>query len=288
MTLGQSLARAWQCLAAGGVEDAAFEGELLLRHALGIERSQLYLEMGRDLTPAEFENYQGLVERRLAGEPSAYITGRREFYGLDFQVDRRVLIPRPETELLVEQAIELARRRGYSTIADIGAGSGAVAVSLAINLPGAVIYAIDISSPALEAARLNCLRHGVEGRVRLLEGDLLAPLPEAVDLIVANLPYVRRSDLPATGPLSFEPVLALDGGPDGLDQVRRLTHQAADRLTPGGSLLLEIGQGQGEAVAALLRQVFPRGEVRIWPDLAGIDRVAGLMLPLPALNQRCG
>ena len=151
--------------------------------------------------------------------PAAYITGHREFYGLDFAVNSSVLVPRPETELLVEKALELARERSLSTIADIGTGCGAIAVSLAVNLPQTRIYATDISAPALEVALSNCRKHGVTDRVTLLEGDMLAPLPEPVDLIVANLPYVREPEMTGVNTLGFEPPLALNGGPDGLDKI---------------------------------------------------------------------
>ena len=259
MNLKQALAQARGVLADNAIEDASLEGELLLRHVLGIDRTQLFLDLDHELGPAHEVVLQRLIERRLRGEPSAYITGHREFYGLDFYVDRGVLIPRPETELLVERAISLAQNRPISTIADIGTGCGAIAISLALSLPEARIYATDISARALEVARFNCRKHGVVDRVRLLQGDMLDPLPEPVDLIIANLPYVRESELPRTGPLSFEPELALNGGPDGVAQIARLCRQAGDKLRPGGCLILEMGQGQAETVTTILHKVFPLG-----------------------------
>jgi release factor glutamine methyltransferase len=278
VNLKQALAQARGVLADNDIEEASLEGEILLRHVLGKSRPQLYLDLDHELGPAHEEVYRRLIERRRRGEPSAYLTGHREFYGLDFYVDRSVLVPRPESELLVEKAIKLAEHQLMATIAEIGTGCGAMAISLALNLPEARIYATDISAPALEVARLNCRRHGVMARVNLLPGDMLEPLPEAVDLIVANMPYVRESELPRTGPLSFEPVLALNGGTSGVDKIGRLCRQAGNRLRPGGCLLLEIGQGQAETTTAILHKVFPRAEIEVSPDYGGIERVVSLCL----------
>jgi len=286
VTLQQALGRAREILAANNVEEASLEGELLLRHTLGIDRAQLYLEFSRELSPEEEAAFWRLVERRCRGEPTAYIIGHREFYGLDFRVDPRVLIPRPESELLVEKALELARTRRITTIADIGTGCGAIAISLARNLPQVKIYATDISASALEVARSNCLEHGVADRVYLLVGDMLEPLPGPVDLIIANLPYVRESELPQSGPVSFEPRIALNGGPAGLEKIAKLCREAGAKLTPGGCLLLEIGQGQGEAVRALLRELFPSGLVEVTPDFSGIERVVTLCLTPNRLGAR--
>lgn len=276
MNLKQALTQARGALADNEIELASLEGELLLRHALGIDRARLFSDLDHELSPDDEAIYRYLVERRLQGEPSAYITGHREFYCLDFCVDRRVLIPRPETELLVEKSISLVRSRPMSTIAEVGTGCGAVAISLAVNLPQVRICATDISAPALEVARLNCQRHGVTDRVCLLQGDMLDPLPESVDLIVANLPYVRESDLPRTGPLSFEPVLALNGGADGVAKIDGLCHQAGGRLRPRGGLMLEIGEGQAGAVTAILHKVFPSAQIEIFRDFGGIERVVSL------------
>ena len=278
MNLKQVLAQARETLVDNGIEDASLEGEFLLRHVLGISRTQLYLELDHEISLAHEAVLRRLVERRLQGEPAAYITGHREFYGLDFYVDHRVLVPRPESELLIEKAINLAQSRMISTIAEVGTGCGAIAISLALSLPGAKIYATDISAPALEVARLNCQRHGVIDRICLLEGNMLEPLAEPVDLIIANMPYVRESELPGTGPLSFEPVLALNGGPDGVAKIGRLCRQADNRLCPGGCLLLEIGWGQAETVITLLREAFPSAWIEVSPDLGGIERVVSLCL----------
>jgi release factor glutamine methyltransferase len=275
MSLKQALSRARGILAPKNIEDTPLECELLLRHVLGISRTQLYLDLDRALNPEQEEAFWQLLERRLSGEPAAYITSHREFYGLDFDVDPRVLIPRPESELLVEEALGLAQEHPLSAIAEVGTGSGAIAISLALQLPEVRIYATDISAPALEVARLNCQKHGVIDRVCLLHGDMLEPLPEAVDLAVANLPYVRRSELAG---MRFEPRLALDGGSDGMGKIRRLCRQVGGKLRPGGFLLLEIGQGQGKEVTALLHALFPTAKIKLLPDLSGIERVVSLSL----------
>lgn len=278
MNLKQALAQARGILSENNIDDAPLEGELLLRYVLGISRTQLYSDLNQDLSSSDADVLRQLIERRLRGEPSAYITGRREFYGLDFYVDYNVLIPRPESELLVEKAIILAKNREIATIADIGTGCGAIAISLARNLPEAIIYATDVSAPALEVAKSNCRRHGVIDRVRLLQGDMLNPLPGPVDLIIANLPYVRESELPHSGPLSYEPVLALNGGPNGITEIKRMCLQAGEKLCPGGYLLLEIGQGQGKTVSDLLHQALPSAQIEIIRDFANIERVLSLCL----------
>ncbi|MQY67051.1 MAG: peptide chain release factor N(5)-glutamine methyltransferase, partial [Dehalococcoidia bacterium] len=255
MKLAAALNRSRAILAQNAIEDAPLEAELLLRHTLNINRTQLYLDLEHELSPQDEKAFGELVERRLGGEPTAYITRHREFYGLDFYVNPHTLIPRPESELLVETALRLAQDRP-STIADIGTGCGAIAVSLALELPGAKIYAIDISAAALEVAAINCQRHGVAGRVQLLQGDMLEPIAEPVDLIVANLPYVQRAEI---APDNFEPLIALDGGAGGTESIARLCHQARSKLADGGSMLLEIGQGQSESITGLLDSLFPNG-----------------------------
>jgi release factor glutamine methyltransferase len=268
---GRVLDRRW-------LPEANLGSELLLRHTLRIDRAGLYQDPDRELSVEEESAFRRLLKRRLRGEPVAYILGRREFYGLDFEVDRRVLIPRPDTELLVDKALAFARRHDVTEIADIGTGSGAVAVALAVNLPGVTVYATDISAAALEVARRNASRHGVGDRIRFLAGDLLAPLPPAVPLIIANLPYVTAAEVEDGRLADFEPELALSGGTDGLDVIRRLVSGLPDKLRPGGCLLLEVGWQQGRQVAALLRKLYPGADVEITPDLGGIDRVVGLTL----------
>jgi release factor glutamine methyltransferase len=276
MSLRQALKEAGYLLTANGIPDAALESELLLRHLLGISRVQLYLDLDGLLTGKQREAYRRLIDRRVAGLPSAYITGKREFYGLDFIVDSRVLIPRPESELLVDEVIRLARNYDNPTIADIGTGSGAIAICLAIKLPQATVYAVDISSAALEVAAVNCRRHGVSDKVRLLTGDLLTPLPQLADIMVANLPYVGRAEAVTN---RFEPSLALDGGPGGTEEIERLCRQAAGKLHPGGVLLREIGQGQQDKITGLVKTLISGSAIEVAPDLAGIPRVVSAVLP---------
>ncbi len=278
MNLKQALADTRDILEECHVEDAALEGEVLLRHVLGMSRAQLYLNIDSEFSPAVANDLTTLVRRRRQGEPSAYITGHREFFGLDFYVDHRVLIPRPETELIVEKALSLVGHNDIKSIADIGTGSGAIAISLAVNLPSVKVYATDISAAALEVVGINCRKHNVLDRICLLEGDLLEPLSELVDLIIANLPYVNEQDVLGNTTLGFEPELALNGGPDGLETIRRICRQALAKLAPGGCLLLEIGKGQGAGVVASLREAFPTGVIEIIPDLGGIERVVALYL----------
>jgi release factor glutamine methyltransferase len=284
MTLNQALYLVKHKLSTANIENASLEAELLLCHVLGITKAELYSEPERGLNSLEMRKLQHLVLRRLHHEPIAYILECCQFYGIDFYVDRDVLIPRPETELLVEEAIEFAHRNfplgRQLTIADIGTGSGAIAVSLAVALPRAVIYATDISASALRVAKINCQRHKVDGRITLLCGDLLEPLPERVDIVVANLPYVRSCDLKTLSQeiTSFEPMTALAGGDDGLAKIRCLLYQLPGKVRPRGCLLLEVGQGQAKAVGSLIDSCFPQANTRSIADLSGIARVIKVML----------
>jgi release factor glutamine methyltransferase len=267
LTLGEKLSEASRALKTRGITDPSLEAQVLLAHALGLSHTQLLARPERPLSPAELEGAQSILDRRLEREPTAYILNRKEFYGRDFYVDRRVLIPRPETELLVERALDVARGLGGEVmIAEVGTGSGAVAISLAR------LFALDISPEALEVAGMNSRKYGVDGQVRLMQGDMLSPLPEPVHVVVANLPYVPdRAQLPPE--LLYEPDLALRGGPDGLDAPRAFLLQVAPRLLDGGSFLLEIGAGQEGEVRRLLSARFPGARVSFFPDLGGIPRV---------------
>ena len=279
MTLRQVLKKAEHTLSAADIDDALLESEILLMHVLKIDRVKLYTDIDNEMTSQQYEEYFALVQRRLNSEPSAYITGNREFYGLDFFVNPDVLIPRPETELLVEKTIDIANKRSYRTVVDAGTGSGVVAICLALNLPDAVIYATDISASALEVASINCRKHNVEDRVTLLRGNLLEPLPEPVDIIVGNLPYVTDTDIQQVNTYGQEPDLALHGGTDGLEYIIAIVGQSVSKLLRGGSILLEVGQGQSQAAARQLKGIYPYGEVAIFRDLAGIERVVSLSLP---------
>ena len=276
MRILELLGHGRELLAGRGTTEVALEAELLLRHALSLDRARLYASLQDEAEAPEIDLFNSLLERRLDREPLPYITAHREFYDLEFTVDSRVLIPRPETELLVEKALEFleARPAGESPVlVDVGTGCGAIAVALAHHLPSARIYATDISKDALEVAWNNCRAHSVEERVRLLEGDLLEPLPEAVDLIVANLPYVRSGDFQdLQRELLFEPRLALDGGPDGLDLIRKLIEQAAGVLREDDAVILEIDPRQADAVTTIAGRAFPSAHVSVALILAGLDR----------------
>ena len=274
MNCREALAKVRKILEDSHIDDASLEGEILLRHVLGTDRAGLFSNLEKELDSSQTEIMFQLVERRKQGEPSAYITGHKEFYGLKFKVDRRALIPRPETELLVEKALGFCREFGFSSVADIGTGCGCVAINLAKNLPAATIFAADASLPALELAEENCAVHGLKTRISLLWGDLLQPLPDPVDMIVANLPYVRKEDMIS----GFEPERALNGGRDGLDVIKTLIKQVPGKLNPEGMLLLEIGQGQADSVKYILRGVFHSPVIEVARDLAGIERVAIMRL----------
>jgi len=278
MTLNQAIQSASQKLRQAGIDDACIEAELLVRHTVGVSKTQLYSEPNRTLTPAETNRVWEFVQRRLCHEPTTYILRYCEFYGIDFYIDQCVLIPRPETELLVEKAIESAScyyPKKSLTIADAGTGSGVIAISIALSLPRAKVYATDISTASLHIAEINCRRHKVNDQVKLLQGNLLEPLPEPVDMIVANLPYIKDAELKMLSPevINFEPIVALAGGEDGLDRIRSLLAQVPDKICPGGYLLMEIGRGQAQAVTSLIVSYFPESSIELIPDLSGIDRV---------------
>jgi len=284
MTLREALVLTRQTLAAANSDEADIESELLLCYVLGISKTKLYSEPGRVLTPTEIKELQCSVNRRLLHEPIDYILGNCDFYGHDFYVDHRVLIPRPETELLVEKAIDFAHHHNTSQnqfiIADIGTGSGVIAISLALALPKARIYAIDIAASALHVAHLNCQRHHVTHQVTLLRGNLLEPLPEPTNVIIANLPYVKNNEMRTLTPeiIDFEPTVALAGGKDGLDIIRQLLIQVPGKIHPDGCLLLEIGYGQDKAVNSLIIGCFPYANIKLIPDLSGINRIAKILL----------
>lgn len=276
MTLGQTLRQAARAIAALGSDEASLEAELLMMHATGLDRVHLYQRLDEELMPEQAAAFQKYLERRLAHEPVPYIVGHKEFFGLEFQVAPCALIPRPETETLVELVIAYARERGGPlTIADIGTGTGIIAVALASALPEMRIVATDISEESLALARRNAERHGVADRITFAQGDLLDALREPVDVIAANLPYVTTVEWEALPPeiREYEPRSGLDGGPDGLRVIERMLSQAPDWLRPGGALFEEIGDTQGPAAAEMARRYFPDAEIGVEPDLAGRDRV---------------
>ena len=276
MTLVERVTEASRRLVDAGIDarEAAFDAEVLARHALGWNRAA-YLARRREPAPAGFEDRFGpLVARRRRREPVARITGRREFWGLDLEITPAVLVPRPESELLVETALaRLGDRTTRWELADIGTGSGCLAIALARELPRARVTATDICPDALAVARRNAARRDAADRVTFHHTDLLHGLPGPFDLIVSNPPYVPDGVIDTLAPevRRHEPASALRGGPDGLDTVRRLVAAAAERLRPGGWLVTEVGAGQsGDAAAIAQRAGLQVVDIR--PDLQGIPR----------------
>ncbi len=250
------------------------DAELLLAQICGISRTHLLAEWDTRLSPEQTEQFHLAVDRRAAGEPVAYLLGTKEFYGRSFTVDRRVLVPRPETELLVEHALRWARGRpGRLQVADIGTGSGCIAITLALELPLTHIIAADLSPDALDVARLNVERYALGDRIALVKGDGLAPLYDKVDLLVSNPPYMTLEQVDPDVRL-WEPQLALDGrGLDGMELPRRLIERAPGYLAASGALFMEIADWQGAAALGVAHEVFQRAEVRVYQDLAGQDRL---------------
>jgi len=276
-------------LRASGSETPRLDAELLLAHAVGVGRTAIVAHADAPVGADAARAYAAAIERRSAGEPVAYIRGIKEFHGLAFFVDSRVLIPRPETERLVELGVaEVMRRLGARglvyeplRLVDVGTGSGAVAVALAaalrrLNALEAVeITATDISDDALDVAKANAVAHAVGDRISFALTDLLPPSADAFELVLANMPYVRSDAMSSLPPATtFEPTLALDGGLDGLEVIGRLVDRLPSALADGGTALLEIGADQGDSIVALVAERLPGWAWSIEPDLAGLPRVA--------------
>lgn len=264
-----------------GVESARLDAELLLGKALGCPKEKLYLNYEMVLGISARDLYDSLLERRARREPLSYILGRREFWSLDYYVTPAVLVPRPETELLVEVALGLVKELDKNRpikILDLGTGSGAIAVSLAKDLGDVEIWATDLSAQALEVARTNALRHGVEKKIRFLQGDAFGPARGQLnffDMVVSNPPYVRRGELEnlAAEVRDWEPQLALDGGADGLDFYRRIMAEGHLYLAAGGFVVLEIGADMGKEVCRLIAKAGSYSAVCVRQDYAGKDRI---------------
>jgi release factor glutamine methyltransferase len=279
-TLRSAMARGSGCLRDAGIDSAQIDAEVLLRHVLGIERARLYSALGEPLSASDYRRFQEMLARRMRREPVAYITGRKEFWSLDFVVSTEVLIPRPETELLVEVALHRLTNAVSTTpiVLDLGTGSGIIAVCLAKERLDASIVAVDIAASALEVARINSRRHGVAERIDLVQGDLFAALGKEkpqFDLIVSNPPYIRTGELSLLAPeiSQWEPVIALDGGQDGMEYYRRIIGAAHEYLAPRGSIALEIGADMAVVVAALFSRSGCYEPVSIYQDGARKDRV---------------
>jgi len=251
---------------------------------LGCERSELRTRDDVEIGEAQRARVETLVAQRGSGLPVAYLVGSAWFYGRPFEVTRDVLVPRPETEHLIEAALDdlRAEKKSDAIVVDVGTGSGAIAISLACELPELRVIATDISEAALAVARRNAALLGVAERCTFLHGDLLAPLDGRVraDCIIANLPYVPSADVPAApNPVAFEPLIAVDGGPDGLASYRRLLEQISRVAKPGASLLLEAAPATIDPLAALVESAFPNALIIIGEDYAGCDRYVHVSLP---------
>jgi release factor glutamine methyltransferase len=275
LTIATALREGRMKLANTGTDTPSLDAEVLLRHVLGIDRTKLFSMLQESVTPQALASFRRLVAARAAGTPVAYLTEQREFMGHSFIVSPWVLVPRPETEILVEWAIQWLRERERATVVDVGTGSGAIALSLALAMgsdwPGAII-ASDVSPEAIHIAGQNRDRFGLKSQVRLRRASLLDRVDEPVDLLLANLPYLRPEQINSNPELAAEPRLALDGGNDGLDLIRALLDDAPRVVAPGGAVGLEIDPDQSVAVAALARRAFPESEIEVLNDLAGFDR----------------
>ncbi len=276
-TIRSLLAWITQDFAAQGIGTPRLDAEVLLAHTLGCDRVRLYMDLDRPLTPDELSAVRALVLRRRKREPVAYIVGQREFYRRPFLTTSAVLIPRPDTETLVERALLLMAASEAPRVLDLCTGSGAIAVTLAAEHPGAHVDATDLSAAALQVGKSNAARHGVSERISFYEGDLFGALSLAspYDLIVSNPPYIRAADYPtlAAEITDYEPKLALVAGDDGLSVLRRLCMETEGWLVSGGSLFFEVGAGQAQAVAAWLGERPLLHEVRIHKDLGSVERV---------------
>jgi release factor glutamine methyltransferase len=276
ISLGHLLRKTERRLAIGGIGDARIEADLVWMTALEISRAELYARMANSPSNAETQSAEELITRRLRHEPTAYLLGHREFYNIDLLVGVGALIPRPDTEALVEEALRIAARfPAPVTVADVGCGTGAIGLAIAANLSRAHIYATDLYPAALALARQNTERLGLANRVQVLQGDLLAPLPRPVDMITSNLPYVESGEIPSLDPeiRLYEPREALDGGEDGLDLIRRFLVDVPSYLKPSGVLLMEMDPRQIARAHAFAVRAVPGASIRVVQDLTRRDRV---------------
>ena len=269
-TVGRALISAAQRLGETSGETARLDSQVLLAHVLKQNRSWLFAHHEHELSEGDCRRYADLITRRRRREPVAYLLGRKAFYGLEFGVDRRVLIPRPETELLVDLVLaQVSDRAGRQVVvADVGTGSGAIAITVAMHAPEAKVYGIDISRDALDVAEENKRRLTPDGGPEFLEGDLLSPLPEPADVIVANLPYIADEEYSGlqSDVRDYEPRVALKAGAEGLDLIERLLQQLPNRVQARGAVLLEISPRQGEMVQRMAQELRPK------PSYVGLRR----------------
>ena len=276
MTLRKIWLRSRDLLLDAGIDDASLESEVLIRHLLDIDRSTFFANLGEVVHSPGIDGLDSLVLRRTGGEPLAYILGYKEFYGLDICVTPDVLVPRQETETLVEKVIDIGKERGDSeiNIADVGTGSGAIAVAIAHYLKKSRVNAIDVSKTALDVAELNCRKHNVADKVVLTCSDLFDEINESFDVIVSNPPYLSTDYIPQLSPeVGREPIQALDGGYTGIDVISRLLCQAPRFLKPAGTILLEINPPQLRQTIAIASKKFPFSKPSYMKDLSGVVRV---------------
>ena len=263
------------------IPDARLEAEVMVMNIMRMPRQDLFANQEMEVSGQQEHELTEVLERRRKREPLAYILGYKELYGVNLLVNSDVLIPRPETELIVEHTLFMGlmgMETAELTIADVGTGTAAIAINLALHLPSANIYAIDLFDPVLDVSSYNIRLHNVADRITLLKGDLLEPLPEPVDLIVANLPYIPRERISGLPPeIQWEPTEALDGGTDGLELIRRLLEQAADpessRLKDSGIIILELDPDQIPEVTRITNKLFPSAEISVELDLAQQERI---------------
>ena len=276
-TIRQTLQETHRQLEAAGIPDARLEAEVMVMNVVRLPRQDIFAHQEDEVSGQQERELAEMVRRRLTREPLAYILGYKEFYGINLLVNSNVLIPRPETETMVEHALFMALMGMESrelVVADVGTGTGNIAINLAIHLPAARIYALDVEDAVLDVASYNIRAHNVADRITLAKGDLLEPLPEPVDLVVANLPYIPTSRIPTLQPeIQWEPVGALDGGEEGLDLLQRLVSQADGKLKEQAVMLLELDPEQVAPVETFVQEYLPGATTSIEQDLARRDRI---------------
>ena len=280
VTIAETIAKAAGRLAAHRIENSRLDAEVLLAYALSRDRAWLVAHYPDPVSDNELRYYEQLIERRAVREPLQYITGRQEFWGIEFQVTPDVLIPRPETELVVESALAALAGAAEPLVIDLCTGSGCIAISLVKNIPRCQVYATDRSTKAHAVAKTNAQRQGADQRTRFIEADLFGPLHVAgmegsVDLITANPPYVRTGELATLQPevRDFEPELALVSGPEGTEIAERIIRESPRYLRTGGRLIMEFGMGQAQALRGMVEKTGAYASVNVLKDLAGIERV---------------
>ncbi len=282
MNIGESIRWAEEALRDAGVAEARSEAEYLLLHVIGCKRHTIFIDASKMLTDDQEAVFKGFIRRRAQREPSQYITGEAEFYGFNFKVTRETLIPRPETEILVDEALRCAitfKDKRPLTIIDLCTGSGCIAITMALKVPGSVVYATDVSKGALKIAAENASLNGVADRITFLEGDLFAAIEGTsigkAGIILSNPPYISEAELESLDPevIRHEPKSALYGGPDGLDFYRRIIAGGPEHLSDGGFLILEMGFGQVQDIRGLMEKEQRYTDITVLKDYSGIERV---------------